>query len=193
MVRIARRVPADRDIDVAALAPEILVSQLDRLLASLPELPDPDASPKSEPERSMEVRTGRDGWTGPVLPARRRGRAGADRPDRRPRRRVPGPQRPRSRHRHPPRPAHPDPTVRRVTWAAGLVRRASAATDALDGTLQRTGNPGDRHQLVVHHDITPTASSVRASSTSSPVVRSKAPSQPPFPGGCSAFEPGIVP
>jgi hypothetical protein len=36
-------VPADRDMDVAALAPEMLVSQLDRLLASLPELPDPDA------------------------------------------------------------------------------------------------------------------------------------------------------
>jgi hypothetical protein len=34
----------------------MLVSQLDRLLASLPELPDPDAPPKSEPERSMEVR-----------------------------------------------------------------------------------------------------------------------------------------
>jgi hypothetical protein len=63
MVPIARRVPADRDMDVAALAPEMLVSQLDRLLASLPELPDPDAPPKSEPERSMEVRTGRDGWT----------------------------------------------------------------------------------------------------------------------------------
>ena len=43
MVRIACRVPANRDMDVAALAPEMLVSQLDRLLASLPELPDPDA------------------------------------------------------------------------------------------------------------------------------------------------------
>jgi len=74
MVRIARRVPADRDMDVAALAPETLVSQLDRLLASLPELPDPDAPPKSEPERSMEVRTGRDGWTRGrfCLPRRRR-------------------------------------------------------------------------------------------------------------------------
>jgi hypothetical protein len=39
MVRIGRRVPADRDVDVAALAPEMLVSQLDRLPASLPELP----------------------------------------------------------------------------------------------------------------------------------------------------------
>jgi hypothetical protein len=36
MVRIARRGPADRDMDVAALAPEMLVSHLDRLLASLP-------------------------------------------------------------------------------------------------------------------------------------------------------------
>jgi hypothetical protein len=36
-VRITRRVPADRDMDVAALAPEMLTSQFDRLLASLPE------------------------------------------------------------------------------------------------------------------------------------------------------------
>src|SRR5262245_12249408 len=45
MVRIARRVPTDRDLDVAALAPELLISQLDRLLASLPDLPDPEGPP----------------------------------------------------------------------------------------------------------------------------------------------------
>ena len=155
MVRIARRVPTDRDMDVAALAPEMLVSQLDRLLASLPELPDPDAPPKSEPERSMEVRTGRDGWTRGryCLPADegalvQTGLTAArdaelrDRNDLDPDTDI-----------HPDLP-DPDPTVRRVTWAAGLVSLASAATDALDGTLQRTGNPGDRHQLVVpprHH------------------------------------------
>ena len=34
MVRIARRVPASRDDEVAALAPELLIAQLDRLLRS---------------------------------------------------------------------------------------------------------------------------------------------------------------
>ncbi|MGH9261114.1 MAG: DUF222 domain-containing protein, partial [Acidimicrobiales bacterium] len=39
MVRIARRVPAGRDVEVAALAPGLLVAQLDRLLRSLPDQP----------------------------------------------------------------------------------------------------------------------------------------------------------
>jgi hypothetical protein len=47
------------------------------------------------------------------------------------------------------------PEGRRATWADALVLMASAATDALDATLQRTGNPGDRHQVVVHCDIDP--------------------------------------
>jgi hypothetical protein len=156
MVRIARRVPADRDMDVAALAPELLVSQLDRLLASMPELPDPDAVPKAEPERSMELRTGRDGWTRGrfCLPADEgalvqtgltaaRDAEFRDRNDMEPDVEV-----------HPELP-DPDPTVRRVTWADGLVRMATVAIDALDGTLQRTGSPGDRHQLVLHRDIDP--------------------------------------
>jgi Domain of unknown function (DUF222) len=63
MVRIARRVPASRDAEVAALAPQLLIAQLDRLLRTLPELPDPDAAPRPEPERRVAVRTGRDGWT----------------------------------------------------------------------------------------------------------------------------------
>jgi hypothetical protein len=56
MVRIARRVRADRDADVAALAPEMLVSQLDRLLASLPELPDP--TPRPSLSRNAAWRSG---------------------------------------------------------------------------------------------------------------------------------------
>jgi hypothetical protein len=42
MVRIARQVPAARDIEIAALAPSLLIAQLDRLLRSLPEQPDGD-------------------------------------------------------------------------------------------------------------------------------------------------------
>jgi hypothetical protein len=156
MVRIARRVPADRDMEVAALAPELLVSQLDRLLRSLPDLPDPEGRPAAEPERKLDMHTGRDGWlrgrfclppdegamvqTG--LTASRdaefRDRNGLD----------------DEADVHPDIPVPNDGgSLRRVTWADGLVRMAAAAVDVLDGTLRRTGNPGDRHQIVVHHDV----------------------------------------
>ena len=36
MVRIARRVPAARDAEIAALAPRLLIAQLDRVLRALP-------------------------------------------------------------------------------------------------------------------------------------------------------------
>jgi Domain of unknown function (DUF222) len=154
MVRIARRVPAERDIDVAALAPNLLISQLDRLLRTLPELTDRDAARRPEPERRVAVRTGRDGWTRGTfcLPADEgalfetgltasreaefRDRNGLD----------------ADAEVHP---EAPDGDARRVSWADALVRMAAAALDALDGTLQRTGNPGDRHQIVVHHDVDP--------------------------------------
>lgn len=50
---------------------------------------------------------------------------------------------------------HTDSEPPGVSWADGLVRMAAAATDALDTALQRTGHPGDRHQIVLHHDIDP--------------------------------------
>ena len=62
MVRIARRVPAVRDAEVAAVAPTLLISQLDRLLRSLPEQPD-GSTERPEPERMCRVRESRDGWT----------------------------------------------------------------------------------------------------------------------------------
>jgi Domain of unknown function (DUF222)/HNH endonuclease len=62
MVRIARRVPATRDAEVAALAPTLLIAQLDRLLRSLPEQPDGSDDPAPEPERMLRLRDRRDGW-----------------------------------------------------------------------------------------------------------------------------------
>ena len=156
MVRIARRVPAGRDPEVAALAPGLLIAQLDRLLRSLPEQPDGDPRPTTAPERLCRLRERPDGWlrgefclppdeaalvTGGLTAARDA----------------------EFRDRHdldPDMPVDPeDPTsalgARSVSWADGLVRMATEATDALDRTLQRTGSPGDRHQIVLHHDVDP--------------------------------------
>ncbi len=155
MVRIARRVPAARDAEVAALAPGLLIPQLDRLLRSLPDHSDGDEAPTAEPERMCRLRERRDGWlrgefclppdeaavlTGGLVAARdaefrdRNDLAAAD--------------------------VDPDvptstPGTAGVSWADGLVRMASEATDALDRTLARTGYPGERHQIVLHHDIDP--------------------------------------
>jgi hypothetical protein len=157
MARIARRVPASRDAEVAALAPGLLIAQLDRLLRSLPELPDgSDPAPRPDPDRMCRLRERPDGWlsgefclppdeaalvTGGLTAARDaefRDRNGLD---------------PRT-------PVDSDdpsatPSSGAVTWIDGLVRMAAAATDALDTTLQRTGRPGDRHHIVLHHDIDP--------------------------------------
>jgi len=157
MVRIARRVPPARDTEIAALAPLLLIPQLDRLLRSLPEQPDgTDRPPTPAPERTCQIREHRDGWLHGkfCLPpddaalfqlgltasrdAEFRDRNNLD-------------------DDHPADPdaiTHPDGT-RPVTWADGLVRMATQATDALDPTLQRTGHRGERNLVVLHHDIDP--------------------------------------
>ncbi len=40
-----------------------------------------------------------------------------------------------------------------VSWADALVRVASEAADALDATFVRTGHRGERHQIVLHHQV----------------------------------------
>ena len=64
MVRLARRVPAERDSEMAETAAGLLVCQLDRILASLPLLPPPgeDPAPKPDPERFVRTRRRPDGW-----------------------------------------------------------------------------------------------------------------------------------
>jgi hypothetical protein len=153
MVRIARRVPADRDLEVAALAPELLVAQLERLLRSLPEQPDGNPVPTQEPERMFRFRERHDGWLrgefclppdeGAVVQTGLTASRDAEFRDR--------------KDLDPDAPVDPDnpgdTDARRVSWVDGLVRMAAAATDALDATLQRTGCPGDHHQIVLHHDV----------------------------------------
>src|SRR5690606_25296497 len=62
MVRIARRLPAGRDAQLAELAPRLLIPQLDRILRALPERPDPDAEGEGRgPERMCRLRQRPDG------------------------------------------------------------------------------------------------------------------------------------
>lgn len=148
MARIARRVPAERDRQVAGLAPLLMISQLTRLLSSLPELPDPDAPPPGERQRDVQLRTHADGWGEGhlVLPpdewavfltgaTAARDAEFRDRAD---------------------LPVDAEVTegdARKVTWADAVVRMASEATDGLDANLRRTGHRGERHQVVLHHEL----------------------------------------
>jgi hypothetical protein len=158
MVRIARRVPAERDAEVAALAPALLISQLDRLLRSLPEQPyGRDPAPTPGPERMCRFRERPDGWLrgefclppdeGALVQTGFTAARDAEFRDR--------------NGLAPDAPADPDAPAgvgagaRAVSWADGLVRMAAVATDALDSSLARTGHPGERHQVVLHHDVDP--------------------------------------
>jgi hypothetical protein len=150
MVRIARRVPATRDAELAALAPTLLIAQLDRLLRSVPEQPD-GSSDRPGPERMLRFRENADGWLrgqfclppdeGAVVKTGLTAGRDAEFRDR--------------NNLDPDGPVDPGAGARQVSWADGLVRMATAATDALDTTLARTGHPGDRHHIVLHHDVDP--------------------------------------
>jgi hypothetical protein len=155
MVRIARRVPASRDAEIAALAPQLLIAQLDRVLRSLPEQAD-GSTERPAPERTMRIRDSRDGWTRGefCLPADegalvRLGLTAARDAEFRDRNDL-----------------DPDDSAdadvegladgaRAVSWADGLVRMASEAADALDPTFRRTGHRGERNTVVLHLDIDP--------------------------------------
>lgn len=155
MVRIAQRVPAARDAEVAAWAPGMLISQLTRCLKSCPEQPDgrddePHREPPAESERERYLRLHDlpDGWgqgefclppdemallhlgLGAARDTEYRDRNGLE----------------------------PDAEVTssgNVTWADALIRLASEGIDNLDPTLARTGRRGERTKVVLHHDIDP--------------------------------------
>ncbi|HEX6417233.1 MAG TPA: HNH endonuclease signature motif containing protein, partial [Acidimicrobiales bacterium] len=161
---IARRLPAARDAQMAELAPQLLIPQLDRVLRALPDQPHPDGDGDGDgadggvrgPERMCRLRRRRDGWLrgefclppdeAAVVDAGLAAARDAEFGDR--------------HDLDPTGPGDPGGPVGGpggwgVSWADGLVRMARVATDALDATLQRTGRPGDRHQIVLHHDIDP--------------------------------------
>ena len=99
----------------------------------------------------MQVRDGRDGWTRGTfcLPADegalvRLGLAAGRDAEFRDRNDLDDTERRRSRA-----------GARQVSWADGLVRMASEAADALDPTLRRTGQRGERNTVVLHVDVDP--------------------------------------
>jgi hypothetical protein len=133
---------------VAGLASVLMISQLTRLLSSLPELPDPEGKSPEERRRTAQLRTHADGWGEGhlVLPPDEwavfvaGATAGRDAEF-------------RDRADLPADAEVADVEARQISWADGLVRMASEATDALDATFQRTGYRGERHQVVLHHDL----------------------------------------
>lgn len=151
MTRIARRVPACRDAEVADWAPGMLIGQLSRALASCPELPDPSPLPEPGPaarERFVHLWDEPDGW----------GRGELSLPaDEMAALRL-GLQQARDaefRDFHDLPPEAEVTSSGSVTWADALLRLTQAGTDQLDRTAARTGHPGERSKIVLHHDIDP--------------------------------------
>lgn len=156
MVRIARRLPAFRDEEIARQAPMLLVAQLSKILRSCPELPDggPNSVPTHEPERYVRSYTDRNGWVkgefclppqeAPLYEAAMSAARDAEFRDRAD---LPADGELDELPAGAKRPG--------VSWADAFVRMLSESTDGLDKTLQRTGYRGERHQIVLHHDVDP--------------------------------------
>jgi hypothetical protein len=150
MVRIAKRVPASSDEQMAGLAPWLTIPQLTKLLSALPPLAEPGA-PKpysAGRERSVRLQTHGDGWgeLRALLPpddwavvevalAAARDAELRDRKD------------------LPVDAEVADGEARKVDWADAVVRMASEACDGLDAAFQRTGHRGQRHQVVLHRQV----------------------------------------
>ena len=173
MVRIARRVPAARDAEVAALAPTLLVAQLDRLFAR------PARTTRRHRPAPARSRSGccacataaTAGYAGEFcLPADegalvRLGLTAGRDAEFRDRNDLPDPDRRRRR-----RPRRGGGGPRRCTWADGLVRMASEAADAFDPTYRRTGHRGERNTVVFHVDLDPDGTLGPAQFETGPVV-----------------------
>ena len=146
MARIAKRVPAAYDDQVARLAPDYLISQLTRTLNSLPPLEPPEPVPNRE--RYHRRSTSADGWTQGeyCLPPDEAAafNLGLD---------AARDAEYRDRNDLPDDAEVTDGQRRGIDLADALLRMASDATDALDAHLERTGVRGDRYQVVLHHHL----------------------------------------
>lgn len=152
MARLARRLPAVRDAELAPLVPQLMVSQLNRILRSCPEQPDgsPNPAPAAEPERHVSSYKDRNGWLRgqfclpPAEGAEYEMALGLARD-----------QELREAQGLPDDEELSGSTRPGVTWADAFVRLVREGCDALDRTLQRTGYRGERCQVVLHHDVDP--------------------------------------
>lgn len=148
MVQIARRVPANRDREVAGWAPGMLISQLVRCLRSCPEDPDGEERPGSRPERQRYLRshTRPDGWgegmfsLPPDEMAVFEAALGAARDAEF-----------RDRNDLPVGDVVFDSGS--VDWADAFIRLAGEGLDGLDKGLARTGHRGERTKVVLHHEV----------------------------------------
>ena len=167
MVRIARRVPSERDEEVAGWAPAMLVSQLQRALASCPELPDPDPDRQPAPslrERFLHLHDTPDGWLSGEFclppheaPGLRTGLAAARDAEFRDRQGLDAAA-----------DVEGAPGRHVVTNVDALVRMASEAADALDPTLATRATAASATRSCSTTTSTPAASLVPASSTWEP-------------------------
>ncbi len=145
---VVARTPAGRDAEVADLATRTTVSQLGRILASLPPVPaDPDPgtpTPAPPDPDSAEVSFGPDDadrWS-----LRAVGLAAED--GALVARALEAAREAEFRDQEPA--AAPGARPRGVTWARALVRMAGAALDVLDPATAAGGRPSDRYQVLVH-------------------------------------------
>jgi hypothetical protein len=150
MARLARRLPAARDAELAGLVPGLMVSQLGRILRTCPEQPNRrvDPTPRPEPERFVGSHTDRDGWLRgtfclpPSEGAELETALGIA----------------RDQEFREANGLDDDADVNAssraaVTAADGFMRLVREGCDALDRTLQRTGHRGERCQVVLHHEV----------------------------------------
>ena len=152
MARLARRLPAQRDAELASLVPDLMVSQLGRILRTCPEQPDGKPSPAYQPEPERYVRSFKDrqGWLKGefCLPPSE----GAELET------ALGVARDQEFREAQGLDDGADVTASAragVSAADGLMRLVREGCDALDATLQRTGHRGERCQVVLHHDVDP--------------------------------------
>ncbi len=152
MARVAKRVPADHDADVAEKLPIMTIRQLDRALAACPPIPEEDSARKRPPERHLTMGHNREGWLngsfclppdeGAVVQAGLTASRDAEFRDRQglePNADLDGTSEFDRR--------------KAVSWADALVRLGSEGADALDPEVQRTGHRGERNKVVLHRDI----------------------------------------
>ena len=139
MATIARRAPAERDAEIATVAPHLLHSQLARMLKGLPRPKEPDSEPVAS---TVDFGVDGDRWRMSVNLPLDEG-ALVEKAMTAARSEV-------FHERHPE--AEQETRDASVTWVDGLLRAAELALRAVGGPATR--RPADRYQVLLHIDVT---------------------------------------